>query len=260
MAPRPARPADGIAWITGASSGIGRDVALELMRGGWTVAASARREADLASLAALAPAGRIVPHVCDVTDAVATAATVARIEAQHGPIALAYLNAGTHFPGATPLIGEAFRKTLQVNLDGMINCLEPLLPRMQARQSGQIAVTASVAGYGGLPGAAAYCASKSALITMCEALKFDLDRDDVLLQIVCPGFVKTPLTDKNPFPMPFLMPSEEAARRICAGLTTDRFEIAFPRRMSWSLKLLNLLPYRLYFPLVARGTGGQRKG
>jgi NAD(P)-dependent dehydrogenase (short-subunit alcohol dehydrogenase family) len=251
---------DGTAWVTGASSGIGRDVALELARGGWKVAVSARRGDDLATLAAEAPSGQITPYVCDVTDVAATTATVERIEAEQGPIALAFLNVGTHFPGGKLLVGEAFRKTLDVNLGGTINCLEPLLPRLQARRLGQVAVVASVAGYGGMPGAAAYCASKSALITMCEALKFDLDADDILMQVVCPGFVKTPLTDRNKFPMPFLMSAEEAARRICAGLMTDRFEIAFPRRMTWSLKFLNLLPYRLYFKFVARGSAGRRKG
>ena len=260
MAPRHAVPADGIAWVTGSSSGIGRDVALELVRRGWRVAATARRIEELAALAAEAPAGSILPFVGDVTDRDGVAALVKRIEAEDGPIALAFLNVGTHFPGAKPLIGDAFRKTLQVNLDGAVNSLEPIVPLMQARRVGQIAVVASVAGYGGLPGAAAYCSSKAALISMCEALKFDLDQDNVLMQVVCPGFVKTPLTDKNDFPMPFLMSSEEAARRICDGLASERFEIAFPRRMVWSLKLLNLLPYALYFPLIARGTGGKRKG
>ena len=258
MAPRPALPSDGIAWVTGASSGIGRYVVLELVRRGWTVAASARRASELEALASEAPQGRILPFALDVTDRAACAATVSRIETEAGPIALAFLNVGTHVPGAQPLIGESSRMTLDVNLGGTLNQLEPLLPILQKRGRGQVAVVASVAGYGGLPGAAAYCASKSALITLCASMKFTLDRDGVLTQVVCPGFVKTPLTDKNDFPMPFLMQADEAARRICDGLQTKRFEIAFPRRMVWLLKALNKLPYSWYFWLVSRGTGGAR--
>ena len=258
MAPRPALPSDGIAWVTGASSGIGRFVVLELVRRGWTVAVSARRASELEALAKEAPDRRILPFALDVTDREACASVVSQIEAEAGPIALAFLNVGTHVPGDQPLIGEAARMTLDVNLGGTINQLEPILPALQKRGRGQLAVVASVAGYGGLPGAAAYCASKSALITLCASMKFTLDRDGVLMQVVCPGFVKTPLTDKNDFPMPFLMQADEAARRICDGLQTTRFEIAFPRRMYLMLKLLNLLPYSWYFWLVAKGTGGAR--
>ena len=258
MSPRPARPADGVAWVTGGSSGIGRFVVLELVRRGWTVAVSARRESELATLVAEAPSGRILSYVLDVTDRAATAAVISRIESEAGPIALAFLNVGTHVPGAKPLIGEEARMTLDVNLGGTINQLEPLLPILQHRGRGQVAVVASVAGYGGLPGAAAYCASKAALIALCTSLKFTLDGDGVLMQVVCPGFVRTPLTDKNDFPMPFLMEADEAARRICDGLETRRFEIAFPRRMVWLLKVLTKLPYSWYFWLVSRGTGGAR--
>jgi len=112
-----------------------------------------------------------------------------------------------------------------------------------------------VAGYRGLPSSAAYGASKAALINMCEALKFDLDRTGVRIQLIDPGFVRTPLTDRNPFPMPFLMEPEEAAERMVRGLASPRFEITFPKRFTWQLKLLRILPYALYFPLVRRITG-----
>jgi NAD(P)-dependent dehydrogenase (short-subunit alcohol dehydrogenase family) len=140
-------------------------------------------------------------------------------------------------------------------VEGAINLIGPLLRAMKPRRRGQIAVNASVAGYGGLPRAIAYSASKAALIAMCEALKFDADRLGITIQLVSPGFVKTPMTDKNDFPMPFIIPVEEAGRRIVEGFARGGFEIAFPRRMAWTLKLLNMLPYRAYFALVSRATG-----
>ena len=132
---------------------------------------------------------------------------------------------------------------------------------MRARGRGQVAVNASVAGYGGLPTSAAYGATKAALINMAASLKFGLDREGITMQVVCPGFVGTPLTAKNEFPMPFLIPADDAARRICDGFERAGFEIAFPRRMAWMLKAINLLPYALYFPVVAKATGFDgRKG
>lgn len=255
MAPRHASPSDGIAWVTGASTGIGRAVSLELVRRGWTVAATARNLADLRTLEMQAGAGRVLVMPGDVTDRAAMQALVSRIEDEGRCIALGFLNVGTYIHDAseTP-VGEGFRKTLDVNIGGTLNCLEPLIPHMRVHGGGQIAVVSSVAGYGGLPNAAAYCLSKAGLIAMCESLKFTLDPQNILMQVVCPGFVKTPLTDRNEFPMPFIISVEDAARRICDGLERGGFEIAFPRRMAWSLKLLNLLPYSWYFNLVRRGT------
>jgi NAD(P)-dependent dehydrogenase (short-subunit alcohol dehydrogenase family) len=254
--PKPVTPADGVAWITGASTGIGRETARRLAAAGWTVAVTARGADGLATLAAEAPAGRIVPMPGDVTDPAAMAAIVGRIEAEIGPLALALLNAGTYKPlkAATMQVAD-FRDTFAVNVDGTINALVPAVAAMQGRGRGQVAIVSSVAGYGGLPGAAAYSASKAALIKMAESLKFDLDRLGILIQVINPGFVETPLTAKNDFPMPFLMPVDAAADRILRGLSAGRFEIVFPRRFAAILKLLNALPYGLYFRLVARSTG-----
>ena len=248
-----------MAWVTGASSGIGRGVCLELARRGYTVAATARRASELEKLALEAQglAGRVIPVPGDVIDRAGMEALVACVEAEHGPIALAFLNAGTYVPDAAgDLGGEGFQKTFELNVGGAANCLAPLVSRMGARRKGQIAVNASVAGYGGLPRSIAYGASKSAIIVMCESLKFDLDRSGVTLQIVCPGFVKTPLTDKNTFPMPFLLELDDASRRICDGFARGGFEIAFPRRLAWPLKALNMLPYGLYFKFVGWATRG----
>ena len=139
-------------------------------------------------------------------------------------------------------------RVVGVNLLGTGNCLEPLLKVMVQRRRGRIAIMASVAGYRGLPNAAYYGASKAALINLAEALKLDLDPYGVAVQLIDPGFVETPMTARNPFPMPFLMPVEQAAERIARGLASGRFEITFPRRFTWQLKLLRCLPYSVYFP------------
>lgn len=257
--PRPVSPTDGIAWVTGASTGIGRAVALRLAADGWRVAATARGHDGLAALVADAPSGRIRSYPGDISDPGAMAALVTRIEAENGPIALALLNAGIYEPvTAATFTAEAAARTMTVNWIGTVNCLAPVMAAMRARKAGQIAVSSSVAGFGGLPNSSIYSASKAALTKLAEGLKFDLDREGVLIQVIHPGFVKTPATDRNDFPMPFLMSVDDAADRIVRGLRATSFEITFPRRFSYGLKLLNMLPYAAYFRLVARGTGVDR--
>jgi NAD(P)-dependent dehydrogenase (short-subunit alcohol dehydrogenase family) len=253
-----AKPADGVAWVTGASSGIGRATSLELARRGFAVAASARSAEALEALSgeARGGAGRIVGHPCDVTDAAAMERAVAAIELAHGPVALAFLNAGiAPYVRAGKFDADAFRKAFDVNVFGVVNGLAAVLPRMAERKRGQIGVNASIAGYTGLPKAAAYGASKAAAIHMCEALKFDCDLMGVTVQVINPGFVETPLTRKNTFPMPFLIGEAEAARRIVDGFEKGGFEITFPKRLAYLCKLGRILPYGLYFPLIARATG-----
>jgi NAD(P)-dependent dehydrogenase (short-subunit alcohol dehydrogenase family) len=254
-----AAPKDGIAWVTGASSGIGRASALELARRGWRVVATARRAEQLDELAREAAAAglRIDAYSGDVTDRSAMSDIATRIEREAGPVALAFLNVGAAFPhDRGDWIGESFRRTMATNFDGALNCLGPLIPAMRTRGRGQIALMASVAGYGGLPGAAAYCASKAALIAMSESLKFSLERAGITMQIVCPGFVRTSMTERGDFPTPFLIECDDAARRICDGFERGGFEIAFPRRMVWPLKAINLLPYPAYFWLFGRAKRG----
>ncbi len=243
-----------IAWITGASTGIGRALALRLVRDGWRIAASARNSDALSSLAASSEAIRAFP--LDVTDAAATARISAEIQRELGPVDLAVINAGTDArTPATDFDSAVVRRVIEVNLLGAANTLAAAMPEMIHRRSGHLAIVASVAGYRGLPRAAAYSASKAGLIALAEGLKFDLDRHAVKIQVINPGFVRTPLTDRNDFAMPFLMDAEEAAERIVRGLAGSAFEIAFPRRFAWMLKLLGCLPDRLYFPLVAKVTG-----
>ena len=180
----------------------------------------------------------------------------AAIEASLGGLDLAVLHAGTHPPMSLDDFRVATARLLmEVNYFGTIHCLAALLPRFRERRRGRIAVVASVAGYRGLPTATAYGPTKAALINLCEALKPDCDRAGIKLQLINPGFVATPLTARNDFAMPDIIPSSEAAGLIARGLDSDRFEIAFPARFAAVLKILRCLPYRLYFPLVRRITG-----
>jgi len=245
-----------VAWITGAGKGIGRALTLRLAKEGWTVAASARTEGDLASLKTESATRRVHCFPLDVTDATATAATVAQIEERFGPLDLAVLNAGTHQPfAAAEFTVEKVRGLVETNLMGTVSCLAPLMERFIARRSGHLAVVASLAGYRGLPTAAAYGASKAGLINMCEALRPDLEGHGVTLTVINPGFVKTPLTDKNEFSMPFLISVEAAVDHIVKGLDKGAFEVTFPKRFAVLMKLLRVLPDPLFFALTRRMIG-----
>ncbi len=255
-----ARPADGAAWITGASSGIGLHLARALRDEGWSVYATSRGADDLSALAGEdGGPGRIVAMPGDVTDQPAMAELAAEIEAEL-PIALLIPNAGIYLPmTAEDFDLDGFHKTVAVNVSGAANVIAPVMRTMIERGRGHIAVMASVAGYGGLPTSPAYGATKAALINMAESLKLDLDGAGVRISIINPGFVDTPATRDNPFPMPALMPVEQAARRIVAGLKRGGFEITFPRRFTWWLKFLNILPYGLYFRAVYGFTGWKQE-
>jgi NAD(P)-dependent dehydrogenase (short-subunit alcohol dehydrogenase family) len=241
-----ATPPDGVVWITGASSGIGRQVARDFSAKGFTVIATARRADELTALAASAPGpGRVIAAPCDTTDTAAMAALVATIIADHGPIALAFLNVGINgVDWKNPFEATQGWRIFEANVKSVIN--------MRGRGRGQIAVNASLAGYVGLTGSGYYGASKAALIHLCETLRMQLTPAGITVQVVCPGFIGTPLTSGAPFPMPFLMSVEEASRRIVAGFATTRFEITFPRRLSYVLKVIRALPHWIYFPLAAR--------
>jgi len=239
-----------VVWITGASSGIGRALALRMAKAGYRVAATARRQGELEALAREAE-GHVTPVAADTTDAASLQAAVTRIEQTLGPIGIAVFCAGTYqaLMGAELTAAKA-RPLFELNFMGTVNSLEAVLPGMLRRGKGRVAMVASLAGYFGLPTSAVYGASKAALINMAEALRPDLARSGIAVQIVNPGFVKTPLTDKNEFPMPFLMEPEDAAEAFYRGLHSDRFEITFPRRFSLLLRVLQMLPYRLSLALT----------
>jgi short-subunit dehydrogenase len=248
------QPADGIAWVTGASSGIGRELAIQLAATGWRVAISARRAPELEALAAEHPGMIAAP--LDITDTDAVNATVARIEAQSGAkIVLVILNAGTYLRDTADTFDLAkFKTQIDVNLTGTANCLAAILPGMLAAKRGQIGIVASLAGLAGLPGAVTYSTTKAGLIAMAQSLKFDGDRNKIAISAICPGFVKTPLTAKNEFEMPYLMEVEDAGKVILDGLKANRFLIAFPAQLAWPLKILRALPAPIYFYALAKST------
>lgn len=242
-------------WITGASSGIGESLALLYAREGHTVFASARSEKKLLSLAGQSTefAGSIVAAPLDVTDNDSVVSQIERLEGQHGPVDLSILNAGYYEPIEIDQLNlEHFEKTYDVNLRGVVRCLMAVLPKALDRQAGQIAIVSSVSGYVGLPKAAAYGSSKAALINLCESLQPECNRHGVQISLVSPGFVKSKLTEKNSFDMPFIIESDDAAHRIYKGLSSNRFETTFPRRFTYMLKVLQLLPYTLLLKITAR--------
>jgi short-subunit dehydrogenase len=248
-------PADGVAWVTGASSGIGREVAAQLAAAGWTVAISARRREELEALAAAYP-GKMLVYPLDITDTASVAEAVAGIEAQGRPITRAVLNAGIYIRDTAPDfdVGK-FKAQLDVNLAGTANCLAAVMPLMLARRGGQIGIVGSVAGLNGLPAAVTYCTTKAGLIAMAQSLKFDLDKGGVGISIILPGFVKTPATARNPYPMPYLMEAGDAVRALLKGLDQGKFLIAFPWQLAWTLRFLRLLPSAAYFAIMKRQTG-----
>jgi NAD(P)-dependent dehydrogenase (short-subunit alcohol dehydrogenase family) len=239
-----------VVWVTGASTGIGREVVMQLAAAGVKVAASARSASKLQSLGA-----NCVAYPLDVTDLSAVQNTVAKIEAELGPIDLAVFGAGTYAAiDATEIDPVQFATMLNTNYLGVVNCLSALLPKMLGRSQGHISWIASVAGYRGLPKAAAYGPSKAALINLAESLKPELALKGITISVINPGFVETPMTSKNDFPMPFLMQPADAARRTIAGLAKGKFEIAYPTRFVAILKFTRILPYRLFFWLITKTT------
>lgn len=257
-----ASPKDGVAWITGASTGIGRHLALNLAKQGYKVAATARSTDKLSKLVeeARGLAGEIMAFPGDVTDEQVMAGCVEAIERDAGPIALAVFNAGNYFPTrGEKLEVENFLKTYEINMFGIVYGMVPVVDKMKERRKGQVVLVSSVSGYGGLPLASGYGASKAAVINMAEALKFDFDKMNIRIQVVTPGFVDTPLTEGNNFKMPALMKVEDAALRLAKGISGGGFEITFPRRFTYFLKLINLLPYPLYFAALNQFMGWRKR-
>ncbi len=246
-----------VIWILGASTGIGRALALAMAGAGLTVVASARRGHLLDDLANQAPGpGRIVAWPVDASDTQAVRDAAAGIAEQVGAIDLAIYGAAAWTASKNePITCEDFTAKYDVNVMGAVRMLEAVLPAMQARGRGHVAIIASVAGYRGLPRAATYGSSKAALIYLCESLRLTLAPQGIKVQVINPGFVDTPLTEQNDFPMPFLISAERAADYCMRGLRRNGFEISFPKRFSYFLKFLSLLPYPLYFWLVGKTAG-----
>ena len=235
-------------WITGGGSGIGKALALSFATDGWDVVISGRDQKRLQEVCDLSPQIRAV--VCNISneDAVLSA------QLEIGTIDLAVLNAGDYRPGPTHACSpNDHRKMFEVNYFGTLNCIQAVLPEMR-KHGGKMAIVGSLAGYIGLPNASAYGPSKAALISLCESLCAELQDSLVTLKLISPGFVKSTLTDRNDFEMPYLLSAEQAAIEIRRGLEGDSFEITFPRPFVRRMKLLQMIPYRLYFYLARKMT------
>lgn len=242
----------GVAWIIGGGSGIGAAVARLLAERGWTVAISGRRQEKLDEVARSHSAIR--PYALDVTDGAAIAATVTQIAKELGRIDLFIFGAAAWQPmDVGDYAFDKFETVVDTNYLGVIRVANPLLAQMDKQGGGHFAVIASVAGYFGLPRSAAYSSTKAGLINLLETMRAELAPRHIKVRMIAPGFVKSELTDKNDFPMPFLMETDDAAERIVDGLTrSDRFEIAFPKRMVWLMKTIRWLPYPVFFWLTGK--------
>jgi len=245
-----------IIWITGGGTGIGREVARQYATQGHQVYISGRTKQSLEEVieSCRNVSGSIHAYPCDVTDLSDVSECYAQIINDHNIPDKIILNAGTHIPDSVDEFKAAtLNKLMSVNYMGVVNALDVVLPSLKTRtKKSQIAIVSSVAGYCGLPYAAGYGASKAALINLAQSIKPECERHGIDIRLVNPGFVRTPLTDKNDFDMPFLMEVEDAARAFIGGLEKGGFEIVFPRRLAWILKLLKILPYWLYFKLTRK--------
>ncbi len=240
-------------WLVGASSGIGLALARHLHGLGAQVLVSARRPGPLEEFAAAHPGSVALP--LDVTDREGVARATAQALAG-GPLDLVCYCAGHyHAMRATAMDLDDLLRHHEINTVGALHLLHALTPALLAQGHGHISLVSSVAGYRGLPQALAYGPTKAALINLAEILYLDLQPEGLGVSVVNPGFVETPLTAGNRFHMPALITADEAAREMVRGWERGQFEIHFPRRFTRVMKLLALLPYRLYFAAVRRSTG-----
>ncbi len=236
-------------WIVGASSGIGAALAIELVGRGAHVAISARRADALDSVAA----GRMTVVPVDVTDRSALDAAAAAVRDELGEIDMVVFNAGFwEQMNAAAWDRDLFARHVEINLLGLNNCIGAVLPEMLRAGRGRLVSVASVAGYRGITGAEAYGATKAAQINMLEALRGGVAGHGISVTTVCPGFVRTDLTAKNAFPMPFMIDADAAARSICNGLERGQMEIVFPLPMAVLMKIARLLPVRLWAAAMRR--------
>ncbi|HEX4385796.1 MAG TPA: SDR family NAD(P)-dependent oxidoreductase [Myxococcales bacterium] len=236
-------------FITGASSGLGRGLALHYALNGAVVHAAARRQDELENLAAEAPKGSIVPVRLDVQD---HEALVAAIEAA-GDLDLIIANAGIGQPtSARKMDWKVVRNIMDVNVTSACVTIAAALPRMVARNSGHVVAVSSLAAFRGMPGSASYCASKAALHTWMESVRVDLARTKVRATTIYPGFVKTEMTAKNKVKMPFLMELSDAVKVMARGLDRGDKVIAYPLPMVAMVKALGAVPRGLYETMAGR--------
>ena len=245
-------------WITGASSGIGKSLALKFAKEGWQVAASARRE-DL--LNQLSEANEnITSFPLDVTDREKCEKTFEKIKNTYEKLNMCFFSTGTWDPKKEKDIDiDQMKKVMDVNFFGTLNCIKAVEIYFKENKNGHISIVSSIAGYRGLPNSTGYGASKAALNNLAESLYFDFGRHNVRISLISPGFIKTPMTDKNEFKMPFLKTPEFAADKIYNGLINgSSFEIDFPKELTLILKFLKILPDKIYFKLIKKLTKYQK--
>ena len=246
------RKTERIYWLVGASAGIGAALTDRLVARGHRVAISARQQARLDERAGRDP-GRVLALAADVTDPESLARAYRELVAQWRVPDSVILNAGDYEPmGLADFDPALFERLIRVNFLGAVNGIETVREDFVDRGAGEIVLTASVAGYRGLPYAAPYGASKAAMINLAESLRPEFERAGVAMRVINPGFVRTRLTDKNDFAMPGRIEPDEAAALIARGLEGRGFEILAPRGFGWVMKGLRLLPYALYFRLTRR--------
>jgi len=242
-----------VIWITGASSGIGKALSIKFAEEGWMVAASARREGLLQELTKINQ--NIHSFPLDVTNPEQCKKVFEEIKKKFNNIEISIFGTGIHDPNSEKRFNlEKIREIMEVNYFGTMNSINSVYDYYNDKKGGQISIISSVAGYRGLPAAGAYCASKSALTSFTESLRFEMMRKNVRVSLVSPGFIKTPMTDQNDFPMPMIKSPEFAAEQIYIGLTKKTgFEIHFPKAFTFFLKFLRILPYPIYFKLIDMG-------
>jgi short-subunit dehydrogenase len=247
-------------WLTGASSGIGEALVAPLVRRGARVAVTARRTDLLTAIAAKHAGGRasVLAVPADVTNRAAVAAAAKEVESEWGGIDLAIFNAGGSIgspQSATrnpPFAADHYTETMALNYSSVVYGIEAVLPGMLARGNGHIAAVASLAGYRPSTVAVPYSASKAAVIHLMEGLRLEVESRGITVTVVNPGFVRTPLTARNTFKMPFLVEVDDAAERIVRGLERRKNEILFPAPLAWTVKLLRMLPNGLYAQVIKR--------
>lgn len=236
-------------WITGGSKGIGKALACHYDQAGWLVCATSRSIStdDFPNN----PAVQLYPG--DLTKKDHVQSILGSILKKHGHLDQIIFNAGTHIPDSiNDFNSDNVQKILNINVMSIVYGLEAVLPRFKDHST-TVGIMSSVVSYTGLPMAAGYGASKAALRNMTQSLQVELENYPLNLSLICPGFVKTPLTDKNDFEMPFILTAEKAAQIIYDGLSSKKAEIHFPLRMSLLLKFISLLPHRLRIKLLAKG-------
>ena len=248
-----------VIWITGASTGIGKALALKFSKNGWIVAISARRKELLEEISSSNE--NIYSFPLDVTKMEECNKVFSEIKNKFNNIDICIFSTGTWNPKKEKEIDvEQIENVMKVNFFGTLNSIKCVEKYYKESKKGHISIVSSIAGYRGLPNSTGYGPSKSALNNLAESLYFDFGRYNVRISLISPGFIKTPMTDKNDFKMPFLKTTEYAADKIYNGLINgNNFEIHFPKSLTLLLKLLSFLPSKLYFSLIGKMTKYQKK-